>query len=294
MHLIDVTDSPRLQRKIVGIIYAIVNTKTQQYYIGQTINSFRHRYSGGRWYEISGNQHLKNSFEKHGKECFKIYILEKDRNSSDLNALEEDYIKLFNSTNPCYGFNKDSGGASKLASQETKEKLARHRIGAYAPNNKKVSKYLGVKFQTSAQKFAVSFDNSKLKKVKLYESELEAAIARDKVALYLYGDNNCVLNFPDRREEYLQLNLEDEFKSFMSPKKREGYENKIALPDKDKLQKMLNYMNTVHLAKLFGMTPTGMNYRLNKLGVSWTRKRKAQEITRANKFYSKYSKIFYK
>ena len=59
------------RKEIYGRIYLIINTVNQKKYIGQTIRSFKDRYSGGL-YKGASNPHFKNAIKKYGEENFRI------------------------------------------------------------------------------------------------------------------------------------------------------------------------------------------------------------------------------
>lgn len=106
-----------------GVIYLIVNKVNGKLYFGQTVHTFDKRYSGN--IVNTHNKHLKNSIDKHGVKNFKI-IKEFDvaYSKEELDHLEDMYIKLYETTNPDYGYNKKYGGANGKASEETKKKIS--------------------------------------------------------------------------------------------------------------------------------------------------------------------------
>lgn len=105
------------------LIYSIKNKINGKRYIGQTIfKSFNYRYSGGRWWDITNNQMLKNAYKKYGKDKFEIQILEKNVESIEkLNELEIFYAEKFNSYKP-NGYNlKECGKNGKLLDWQKRE-----------------------------------------------------------------------------------------------------------------------------------------------------------------------------
>lgn len=54
------------------IIYRILNIKNGKSYIGQSVNSFKKRYRGGKWWIHTHNDILKNALNKYGLENFQI------------------------------------------------------------------------------------------------------------------------------------------------------------------------------------------------------------------------------
>lgn len=119
--------------EMYGIIYKIRNKINNKIYIGQTINDFDIRYSGGNIYNTD-NTHLKRSINKYGIENFEI-----DKNfdiaysKEELDKLEDMYIKIYDTTNRGYGYNKRYGGANGRLTEETKHKMSEANKGEKHP-----------------------------------------------------------------------------------------------------------------------------------------------------------------
>lgn len=103
------------------IIYSITNMTNGKRYIGQTINTFNHRYRErgvgaervkNTYEKEGGNIHLYNSICKYGVESFSIEILHIGKTKNELNYFEDFYIKYYNTRNPKYGYNIKPGGDS--------------------------------------------------------------------------------------------------------------------------------------------------------------------------------------
>lgn len=121
--------------EIHGIIYKITNKINNKVYIGQTIRAFNERYISGNIYNTC-NKHLKNSIKKYGVENFEITeTLDIAFNQQELNEKEDMYIKLYNATNPKYGYNKQTGGGNGKPSEETRKKQSLAHIGKCAGKN---------------------------------------------------------------------------------------------------------------------------------------------------------------
>ena len=121
--------------EVYGIIYKIRNKINNKIYIGQTINDFDIRYSGGNIYNTQ-NTYLKRSIDKYGIENFEV-----DKNfdvaysKEELDKLEDMYIKIYDTTNREYGYNRKYGGANGRLTEETKRKLSEARKGKYVGEN---------------------------------------------------------------------------------------------------------------------------------------------------------------
>lgn len=104
-------------RIIKSGIYCIENTLNNKKYIGQSVNIY------DRWYKhkhsleqgVHDNDFLQKSWNKHGKECFRFYILEEcDKDSLD--EREKYYIELYNTLDENYGYNLKKGGQDGVIS----------------------------------------------------------------------------------------------------------------------------------------------------------------------------------
>lgn len=109
---------------IYGYIYIIINKINRKIYVGQTIQGFDKRYKGGV-YNATSNPHLKNSIDKYGIENF-IFVKEFDvaYSKEELDALEDMYIKIYDTINPLYGYNKKFGGANGRLTEESLNKIS--------------------------------------------------------------------------------------------------------------------------------------------------------------------------
>jgi len=124
-----------------GVIYLIRNLINNKLYIGQTIEKggFDRRYRNNL-VGYTHNDHLKNSIQKYGIENFEI-VKEFDvaYSKEELDKLEDMYIKIYDTNNHKYGYNKQFGGANGKPSQETCElmsKSAKIRSIKYGSNFK--------------------------------------------------------------------------------------------------------------------------------------------------------------
>lgn len=100
------------RRELRGVIYGIRNKTDQKIYIGQSRRSFCDRYRNKWWKDIE-NIHLKHSIAKYGHENFEVIIFEHSIVcKEELNKLEDQYAKLFNSYSP-NGYNFAPCGHNK-------------------------------------------------------------------------------------------------------------------------------------------------------------------------------------
>lgn len=123
--------------KCYGIIYKITNKVNGKVYIGQTIQNFKRRYRNG--IIDTHNEYLKKSIEKYGVENFEIiekYDIAFSKQELDIKEIM--YIKLYNSTNPKYGYNFREGGSNGIFNDETRKKMSEANKGK---NNPMYGKY---------------------------------------------------------------------------------------------------------------------------------------------------------
>lgn len=115
-----------------GYIYLVKNNINNKLYFGQTIRKFDERYRGGNIGKYTHNEHLKNAIAKYGIENFTL-VKEFDHASSqeELDKLEDMYIKLYNTSQSRFGYNKRMGGANGSLSKETRNKLSVSHIGKH-------------------------------------------------------------------------------------------------------------------------------------------------------------------
>lgn len=105
-------------------IYCIKNNKNNKVYIGQSIDIEKRKI--GHFYKLNHNlhenEHLQNSFNKYGSECFSFCVISECLRE-DLNCLETKYIEEYNACNSSYGYNLRSGGSNPSIAEETRYKL---------------------------------------------------------------------------------------------------------------------------------------------------------------------------
>jgi len=125
---------------VYGIIYLIRNKTNNKIYIGQTIQSggFDARYKHNLENETH-NEHLKRSIHKYGIENFEINKeFDIAYSQEELNKLEDMYIKIYNTTDKRYGYNKMFGGSVGKHTEATKIKISNANKGKIIPKETRI------------------------------------------------------------------------------------------------------------------------------------------------------------
>lgn len=116
-------------------IYAILNKKTNQIYVGQSIN-IKNRFKNHKWFlnhRSHCNDYLQHAWNKYGEDSFEFIILE-NCSKEELNDRESWWIGHYNSDDATKGYNLTSGGDSDYyVSQSTRNKLSKRFSGKNHP-----------------------------------------------------------------------------------------------------------------------------------------------------------------
>lgn len=80
-------------------------------YVGQTRRTFRKRYPGGKWWDVTDNIYLKCAAKKYGIDAFEIEILlDNVSGPRELDFWEQEFIKELRTLYP-KGYNMTEGGS---------------------------------------------------------------------------------------------------------------------------------------------------------------------------------------
>ena len=125
-------------------VYIHMNTINNKAYIGQTIygNDTHLRWKNNGCGYLKRNSEGKftqpafaNAIQKYGWDNFEHIIWANGLTLQEANYIEKLLIKLFDTTNPKYGYNLRSGGENSTLSDETKKKISKSRKGKYMGKN---------------------------------------------------------------------------------------------------------------------------------------------------------------
>ena len=116
-------------------VYKITNTVNGKVYIGQSTN-IKQRWSQHRQHLNGGyhcNDYLQRSWMKYGKDAFTFEVLQ-ECTVDELDAYEEKYISMYDSTNFEKGYNEKTGGNQCRLTERTKAKLRKPK-GPLSPEH---------------------------------------------------------------------------------------------------------------------------------------------------------------
>lgn len=111
------------------IIYKITNMINNKIYIGQTIRPMKIRWQAHKNERNYSDRPICLALVKYGVHNFKIEEIDSASSLDELNVLEQKWIALLDSMNPKVGYNAESGGKNKRASDETRKKQSLAKKG---------------------------------------------------------------------------------------------------------------------------------------------------------------------
>lgn len=181
-------------------IYKITNLINNKLYIGITKQSLNCRLNQ----HFSHNYPVGKAMKKHGKENFKIDILETVDNLNDALKKETDYIKEFKTA---VEFGNGYNIISNSTCGEFTDMMKLKIVNNLKVKKRKIGEYIGVYKLKSNNKWSFSFSlMGKTKLCKNFNTAYDAAIARDIALVDVFTKEECffILNFPELYHEYKQ------------------------------------------------------------------------------------------
>jgi group I intron endonuclease len=119
-----------MRRYFKSGIYCIHNTVNGKRYIGQSVDVIG-RIGKHRWalrHNKHKNCHLQGAYNQHT--MYMIFSVLERLPISKLDAKETQLIRHYNTTNPKYGYNNETGGnRNKRPSWESRQKMSRAHLG---------------------------------------------------------------------------------------------------------------------------------------------------------------------
>lgn len=116
--------------KIIGYIYLFYNKSNQKLYVGKTVNKFNLRWNEHKYNAFTklSKNYFYNALRKYTWEGFERYVIfqtEELDNKQEVDTIiinkEIEFIKLFNSNNPKFGYNGTTGGDGIVGYKHTDE-----------------------------------------------------------------------------------------------------------------------------------------------------------------------------
>lgn len=211
-----------MKNEIYGYIYMIVNLVNGKRYVGQTTNDLYTRFRGHirksrQTSHRTFNMPILKAINKYGEQNFVYGEICTASSQKELNKLESKYIKIYQTNDSKFGYNVqeiDSNGTYRH-SLETRKKISHANSfgkknevnkanGKKSRGSKRLnssSKYICVAKRKGGWEASCKINNKRIY-LGLYNSEEEAAQARDIAELNYLGDA-AILNFPELKQEYL-------------------------------------------------------------------------------------------
>lgn len=123
-------------------IYKITDLTNNKIYIGATTEGAGVRFNHHMRKANSGSQYpIHKAIREHGKENFKVEILEMCDNLPEMNKQEAYWIAKLSSTNKEIGYNVRIGGGTRFQSEESKLKIGLIHKGKEAVNRIPILQY---------------------------------------------------------------------------------------------------------------------------------------------------------
>lgn len=196
------------------IVYRWVHIPTGKVYAGITYD-FEKRCKEHKRQIVTkrgGTCLIERAIAAHGRDQFTVEIVCRCKSREIALKVEAFLIGFHNSLAP-NGYNiRGSSENSNEMADTTKKKLGQFHQGRQFGGNR----YLVV--VSSGRKFRTIFRINGKAKTRTFDTEIEGAEAYDKLALFVYGEN-ARINFPEKREYYLSLDLQAFYDFYTRPSK---------------------------------------------------------------------------
>ena len=197
------------------VVYKFTNKITLKSYIGKT-NNLKARI---RKHLCDDNcVYLSRAIKKYGFENFLVTTLAETDDEQQAYLLEEKFIIQHQTLKP-FGYNLlPCDGVHRKLSQESLKKLSKTLQGRNLSGAlNRTSEFIGVRKRKKTNLFEMRFRHRGDRYFKYFTTEIEAAEAYDKLAIYFQGIH-AKINFVDNMDEYIRSDLKGFFNSICQKK----------------------------------------------------------------------------
>lgn len=182
----------------MGEVYKITCIPTEKIYIGKVVSiscSGKKRGTWTRWRshvsEATRNKaksqctYLNNAIRKYGEKAFNIEVLHFTENESELNELEQGFIKEYNCVAP-NGYNLTHGGEGNRCSEITRQKMSAWQKGK--PKSEEHKKSLSNYAKNRPPEHAEKIRQVHLGSKRTHETKKKMSLSRMKLTEKDYED----------------------------------------------------------------------------------------------------------
>ncbi len=235
-------------------VYLIVNKINNKLYIGSTIQSLSQRWSNHVWeaQNRSSNNYFHRAIRKYGKENFHVELIDTANSLEELDQLENECIQFFNTLSP-YGYNSLMDVPThRVFSKEfiSRKRKAFNQFLNSLSQKQKEEIYTKIQYAHQGKYWQTCLTYKQRRYSKFFKSEVESAIAYDKMVLYLFG-KDAKLNFPNQRSKYLMENLQLFYNFFIQKTKTSKYKGVSWDKNRKKWQAQIKRGQNKRISKRF-------------------------------------------
>ena len=192
------------------LIYKVINKINGKIYVGQTTKTLKNRWSG-HIKASRNNSHLllHKAIRKYGEDSFFIEELATANSMQELNALEKDYIRKFDSLNKGYNLTEGGDGMHGYShSEETRKKIGLSNKGKTLSKTAKLNMSKAKTNQWKNKSYRKKQIQSAKERWKNEDQRIKQSIKRGGKKFKVYYDNKLIWVGTVQRQCARDLNLD--------------------------------------------------------------------------------------